>query len=107
MVDGIKQRSIEGVSMSYSFAKGTPMRRPHSRPNILKCSGNRGISQEGWYANTIRSLRRGTSASTPPQDVVKGYKWELYDLTKDWTQNHDLSKEQPAKLKEMQKALHG
>ena len=39
---------------------------------------------------------------TPPQDVVNGYKWELYDLTKDWTQNNDLSAANPKKLKEMQ-----
>jgi len=34
--------------------------------------------------------------------VMNNYKWELYDLTKDWTQNNDLSASNPAKLKEMQ-----
>jgi len=34
------------------------------------------------------------------------YKWELYDLTKDWTQNHDF----PRNTREVEgdaKALHG
>jgi arylsulfatase len=33
---------------------------------------------------------------------MNGYKWELYDLTKDWTQDTDLAVANPAKLKEMQ-----
>jgi arylsulfatase len=41
-------------------------------------------------------------ASTPPQDVMNGYKWELYDLTKDWTQNNDIAASNPDKLKELQ-----
>ena len=35
----------------------------------------------------------------PPED----YKWELYDLTKDYSQEHDLAATMPDKLKEMQK----
>jgi hypothetical protein len=37
-----------------------------------------------------------------PKDVANGYKWELYHVAKDWTQNKDLAKENPEKLKEMQ-----
>ena len=33
---------------------------------------------------------------------MNGYKWELYDLTKDWTQSNDLAAKQPDKLKELQ-----
>ena len=35
-------------------------------------------------------------------DRVNGFKWELYDLTKDWNQNIDLAAANPGKLKEMQ-----
>jgi hypothetical protein len=34
--------------------------------------------------------------------VMNSYKWELYDLTKDWTQDNDLAASNPAKLKQMQ-----
>ena len=37
-----------------------------------------------------------------PQDIVNGVKWELFDLTKDWTQNRDVSAANPDKLKELQ-----
>ena len=33
---------------------------------------------------------------------MNGIKWELFDLTKDWTQNHDVSAANPEKLKELQ-----
>lgn len=38
----------------------------------------------------------------PPPDVANGYKWELYDLTKDWTENNNLAKERPDKLRQLQ-----
>src|SRR5262249_7189360 len=33
---------------------------------------------------------------------MNSYKWELYDLSKDWTQNDDIAAANPAKLREMQ-----
>jgi hypothetical protein len=38
----------------------------------------------------------------PNPDVMNSYKWELYDLTKDWTQDNDLAAANPGKLREMQ-----
>jgi arylsulfatase len=102
-VDGIKQRPIEGVSMAYSFPKESANAPTKRTTQYFEMFGNRGIYHQGWYANTIPIAAPWNLNATPNQDVVNSYKWELYDLTKDWTQNHDLSKEQPAKLKEMQK----
>ncbi len=65
--------------------------------------GNRGIYHEGWYANTQPINPPWNLVATPHPDVVNSYKWELYDLTKDWTQNNDVAKEHPEKLREMQK----
>jgi arylsulfatase len=35
-------------------------------------------------------------------DVVEGYKWELYDISKDFSENDDLAATNPGKLREMQ-----
>ena len=35
-------------------------------------------------------------------DVVNGYKWELYNLTEDFSQANDLAAKMPDKLREMQ-----
>src|SRR3977135_730749 len=35
-------------------------------------------------------------------EVLNGYKWELYNITEDYSQNNDLAAKNPAKLKELQ-----
>ena len=40
--------------------------------------------------------------TTTMPDVVDGYKWELYNLTEDFSQNNDLAAKMPDKLHEMQ-----
>jgi hypothetical protein len=63
-------------------------------------AGNRGIYQDGWYANTRPPV--------PPWELnakfpdVGDYKWELYNLAEDDSQADDLAATMPDKLKEMQ-----
>jgi arylsulfatase len=102
MVDGVGQKPIEGVGMAYTFDK-TNADAPSTRTvQYFEMLGNRGIYSNGWYANTQPIQAPWMLASTPPQDVMNGYKWELYDLTKDWTQNNDIAAANPDKLKELQ-----
>ena len=102
MVDGIAQKPIEGVSMMYTFDKAGASAPSRHRTQYFEMMGNRGIYHDGWYANTRPITAPWKLAGTPPQDVMNGYTWELYDLTKDWTQDNDLAASNPAKLKEMQ-----
>jgi arylsulfatase len=37
-----------------------------------------------------------------PCRAATGFKWELYDISKDWTENNDLAASNPQKLKQMQ-----
>jgi arylsulfatase A-like enzyme len=101
-VDGIAQKPIEGVSMAYSFDKASADAPSRHRTQYFEMFGNRGIYHDGWYANTRPITAPWMLASTPPQDVMNGYKWELYDLTKDWTQDNDVAATNPARLKQMQ-----
>ena len=64
--------------------------------------GNRALYHDGWVACTTPIFPPWNLAGSPPPDVANGYKWELYDVAKDWTQNNDLAKDNPAKLKELQ-----
>jgi arylsulfatase len=61
---------------------------------------NRGIYHDGWYANTTPP--HGPWILNAPLPSPTDYKWELYDLTKDFSQNDDLAAAMPDKLKEMQ-----
>src|SRR5689334_24574508 len=64
--------------------------------------GNRGIYHDGWYANTQPINAPWKLTTTLDPDVMNSYKWELHDLTKDWTQDHDVAASNPDKLKQMQ-----
>jgi arylsulfatase len=64
--------------------------------------GNRALYHEGWMASTVPYRTPWDSKTPPPKDVVNGMKWELFDLTKDWTQNNNVAAANPAKLKELQ-----
>ena len=64
--------------------------------------GNRGIYHDGWIASTTPPAAPWLMGSAKLPDVVDGYKWELYDLTKDFSQANDLAAQDPDKLTEMQ-----
>jgi arylsulfatase len=102
MVDGIAQKSIEGVSMAYTWDRANANAPTTHRTQYFEMVGNRVIYHDGWYANTRPINAPWNLASTLPTDVMNSFKWELYDLTKDWTQDNDLAAANPAKLKEMQ-----
>ena len=64
--------------------------------------GERGIYHDGWMASTVPFRTPWNGTAPDPKDVVNDAKWELYDLTKDWTQNNDVAAANSAKLKELQ-----
>jgi arylsulfatase len=62
---------------------------------------NRGIYHQGWYACTT-PFAPPWLMGTGTLPGVNDYKWELYDITKDFSQNNDLAAQNPDKLKELQ-----
>jgi arylsulfatase len=97
VVNGIKQRPMDGVSMLYSADNAkAPGRR---KTQYFEMFGNRGIYHEGWVACTRHSIPWDMAAKIPPlQDDV----WELYNVDEDFSQANDLARKYPEKLKELQ-----
>jgi len=96
-VNGIQQRPLEGTSMAYSFGDASVPERHETQYFEMFC--NRGIYYKGWSAVTRHSI----PFSMDPLPAYDDDVWELYDGSKDWTQAHDLSKEKPEKLHELQR----
>jgi arylsulfatase len=103
VVDGFEQDPIDGTSMVYTFADAKATGRKHTQ--YFDNNGSRGIYRDGWYACTFGPLTPwltvspGLASWDSSKDV-----WELYDLSKDFSQAHDLAAEEPerlAKLKEL------
>jgi arylsulfatase len=101
MVDGIKQKPIEGVSMAYTFDKASANAPSKRKTQYFEMIANRGIYNDGWYANTTPP--HGPWILNAPLPPIADYKWELYNITEDYSQANDLAAKMPGKLKEMQK----
>jgi arylsulfatase A-like enzyme len=97
VVDGVSQRPIEGVSMTYSFDGGSEVDRRRTQYFEMFC--NRGIYHEGWAAVTRHST---PWVMTPQLPALDEDVWELYDTTTDWSQGRNLAAEMPEKLAELQ-----
>ena len=103
MVDGIAQKPIEGVSMAYTFDKENANAPSTRTTQYFEMFANRAIYHDGWIATTTPPVAPWLLGTVElPKDVVNGYKWELYNLTEDYSENNDLAAKMPDKLREMQ-----
>lgn len=97
-VDGVKQEPLDGSSFARSLTD--PEAPSLHRVQYFEQLGNRSIYKDGWVAAAFHalpwSLDRGTDFE---QD-----RWELYDVSRDFSEAHDLAAKHPEKLREL-KAL--
>jgi len=100
VVDGIPQKPIEGVSMMYTFdaKNANALSRHHTQ--YFEMLGDHAIYHDGWIASARVMRPPWELAGAVSQDPAS-YPYELYDLTKDWTQCHNVAEQYPAKLKEL------
>lgn len=101
-VSGHDQMPIDGTSLAYTF---TDPKAPNRKTEqFFDNNGSRGIYMDGWFAGTFgpfipwdtpgSAKRLATwNATTDP--------WELYDLSTDFSQAHDLAAEDPERLAAM------
>jgi len=100
-VDGIKQAPIEGTSFAYTFDQKNANAPSKHKTQYFEMMGDHAIYHEGWIASTkvIRPPWETVGAVNP--DPLNNVTWELYDLTKDWTQADDVAAANPGKVKEL------
>ncbi|MCE9548241.1 MAG: arylsulfatase [Planctomycetia bacterium] len=102
MVDGIRQKPIEGVSFAYTFDKANEKAPSTHKTQYFEMMGDHAIYHEGWLASTKVIRPPWVVAGALNQDPFNNVTWELYDLTKDWTQFNDVAAANPEKVKELQ-----
>jgi arylsulfatase A-like enzyme len=100
-VDGIKQKPIEGVSMVYTFEKANANAPSTHHTQYFEMFGDHAIYHDGWIAST-KVMRAPWDTGKLVKESPADYPWELYDLTKDWTQADNIVDKNQAKLKELQ-----
>lgn len=106
-IRGIKQDTIQGTSLVYSFENAkAPSRHTVQHYYIF---GSRSIYKDGWKAGTLHRpsiLNNGSSLNTAKNEVINFDTdvWELYNLNEDFNERINLADKYPEKLKEL-KAL--
>ena len=92
-VNGVEQMPLEGTSFAATFAPGGSGADAQTakRAQYFEMFGHRGLWQDGWKAVAYHA------PSTPFEDDT----WELYHLTEDFAENHDLAHQHPERLREM------
>ncbi len=97
IVNGVKQRPMDGVSMVYTFDDAKAKDRHVTQ--YFEMFGNRAIYHEGWFARTIHKAPWEPKPRRPLDDDSA---WELYDTRTDFSLVNNLATEHPEKLKELQ-----
>jgi arylsulfatase A-like enzyme len=90
VINGIKQDSLEGVSLGYTI--NDPSAAVRHNVQYYEVLGSRSIYKDGWKAGVLH--KRGEDFS---KDV-----WELYNLNQDFNERFNLADKNPQKLKELQ-----
>jgi len=99
VLNGVQQPTLDGISIAYSFAD--PRAASRRTTQIYETYGNRAIYHAGWLASAFHnSMWQMELRNRPFADD----KWELYNLDRDFSQAHDLAKQESKRLAVM-KAL--
>ena len=101
MVDGVAQKPIEGVSMAYTFDKANANAPSTHRTQYFEMMGVQGLYNDGWMLSAVPIRPPWQLLGTAIQDPASAFKFELYDVRKDWTQFTDVSAANPGKMGEM------
>ena len=101
IVNGVPQDPLDGVNFASTFNNAKAPEVKHTQ--YFEVMGSRAIYEDGWMASAfgprvpwMPGLPPGIKDWNPDND-----KWELYNLSDDWSQADDLGGQMPAKLNDL------
>ena len=102
-VDGIRQAPIEGTSFAYTFdAKNAKVPSRH-RTQYFEMMGQWALYHDGWFLSTKVNRAPWQAFAPANPDPLNNQVFQLYDLSKDFSQADDIAAKYPAKVAEMRK----
>ena len=88
--------------MAYTFDSANANAPSKRDTQYFEMFGNRALYHDGWLAATVPPQPPWLMGTVKMPDVLTGYKWELYNIADDFSENNDLAAKNPDKLKELQ-----
>ena len=107
MVDGVGQKPIEGVSLAYTFDGANANAPSPHRTQYFEMMSVQGLYNDGWMLSAVPIRAPWQVAVAAVADPATAYKFELYELSKDWTQFTDVSAAHPEKMRQMRDLMFG
>lgn len=101
VVDGIAQKPMEGVSMAYTFDKKAANADSARKTQYFEMLGDHAIYHDNWILSS-KVMRVPWDNSGKGHKDPESWPWELYDMSKDWTQYEDVAAKHPEKVKELE-----
>ena len=101
VIDGIKQKPIEGTSFAYTFdAKNAKAPTRHTT-QYFEMMGQWALYHEGWFLSTKVNRAPWEAFGPANPDPLNNQVLELFDLNKDFSQSENVAAKNPQKVKEM------
>lgn len=101
VVDGVKQKPMDGTSLVYSFDDANAPER--HRTQYFEVFGHRAIYHDGWMASAFHGRIPWSTGLVVEEKPFDADRWELYDLRNDYSQSRDLAAQEPQRLEELKK----
>ena len=98
-VEGVEQQPFDGTSLAYTFDHPDAPSRHHVQ--YFEIFGNRAIYDDGWVAAARHGLP-WTEIRDSTTDFASD-RWQLYHVTDDFSEAHDLAGRYPQKLAALQR----
>jgi arylsulfatase len=101
VVDGIKQKPIQGTSFAYTFDQANAKAPSKHTTQYFEMMGQWAMYKDGWFMSTKVNRAPWDAFSAANLDPLNNQVFQLYDLRRDWNQTTDLAAKYPEKVKEM------
>jgi len=105
MVDGIAQKPIEGVSITYTFDKANANAPSRRKTQYFEMMGVQGLYNDGWMLSAVPVRAPWQLLGKAITNPSSAYKFELYDVRNDWTQYTDVAAANQPKVTEMKELM--
>ncbi|MCC7328153.1 MAG: arylsulfatase [Burkholderiales bacterium] len=103
MVDGIRQKPIEGTSFAYTFDAANANAPSRHKTQYFEMMGQWALYDEGWLLSTKVDRAPWQAFGAANTDPLNNQVFQLYNLNKDFSQSEDIAAQYPQKVAQMRK----